>query len=98
MLNFQFTPFPSLTSSRLHFRKVTLEDVPEIIALRGNKEVMKYINRPLITNVDEAKEYIDYQLTELKEQISIHWMILKLLALFDLTTSDVLTTEQKLAV
>ncbi len=75
MLHFQFTPFPTLTSSRLHFRKVTPEDVPEIIALRGNTEVMKYINRPLITNVDEAKEYIDSQLSELKEKTSIHWMI-----------------------
>jgi ribosomal-protein-alanine N-acetyltransferase len=75
MLNFQFTPFPELTSSRLCFRKVSKDDVPEIMALRGNKEVMKYIYSPLITNSDEANKYIDNQIDELNNKKSIHWMI-----------------------
>jgi len=75
MLNFQFYPFPELTSARLSFRKVSKDDVPEIMALRGNKEVMKYIYSPLITNSDEANKYIDNQIDELNNKKSIHWMI-----------------------
>jgi ribosomal-protein-alanine N-acetyltransferase len=75
MLHFQFSPFPELTSARLNFRKITVDDITEIIALRGNKEVMKYIYSPLITNSDEANKYIDNQIDELNNKTAIHWMI-----------------------
>jgi ribosomal-protein-alanine N-acetyltransferase len=75
MFDSHFFPFPELTSARLNFRKVNKDDVPEIIDLRGNIEVMKYINRDLITNSTEAIKYIDIQIDELNNKKSIHWMI-----------------------
>lgn len=75
MLHFQFTPFPELTSSRLLFRKVTLNDIPEIIALRGNPEVMRYIPRPLVTNESEAIAHIQANLEGLENNTALNWII-----------------------
>jgi len=75
MLNFQFTPFPELTSSRLCFRKVSLDDIPEIMALRGNPEVMRYIPRPLVTNEAEAIAHIQANLEGLESNTALNWII-----------------------
>jgi ribosomal-protein-alanine N-acetyltransferase len=75
MLHFQFTPFPELTSSRLLFRKVTLDDIPEIIALRGNHEVMRYIPRPLVTNETEAIAHINTNLEGLENNTALNWIV-----------------------
>lgn len=75
MLNFQFTPFPNLTSSRLYFRKVTLDDIPEIIALRGNPEVMRFIPRPLVTNETEAIAHIQANLDGLENNTALNWIV-----------------------
>ena len=58
MLQLNFSPFPELESKRLRFRKLTNEDAPEILLLRGNPETMKYIPRPLITDIDGALAHI----------------------------------------
>lgn len=75
MLHFQFTPFPELTSSRLLFRKVTLDDIPEIIALRGNPEVMRFIPRPLVTNESEAIAHINANLEGLENNTALNWIV-----------------------
>jgi ribosomal-protein-alanine N-acetyltransferase len=75
MLHFQFTPFPVLTSSRLLFRKVTLDDIPEIIALRGNPEVMCFIPRPLVTNETEAIAHINANLEEIENNTALNWIV-----------------------
>ena len=46
MLTINFSPFPILESERLRFRKLTDNDAPEILELRGNPETMKFIPRP----------------------------------------------------
>jgi ribosomal-protein-alanine N-acetyltransferase len=42
MLHINFNPFPNLETERLYLRRVVVEDVEEILALRSNKELMKY--------------------------------------------------------
>jgi ribosomal-protein-alanine N-acetyltransferase len=58
MLQLNFSPFPLLESERLHFRKLTNEDAPQIIVLRGNPETMKFIPRPLVTDIEGALVHI----------------------------------------
>ncbi len=59
MKPFSFLPFKNLESSRLQLRRITPADVNEIFALRSNKEVMKYVARPLCKNLDDAMALID---------------------------------------
>ena len=58
MKSLNFIPFPTLDSDRLRFRKLTNDDAPEILKLRGNPKTMKFIPRPLIKDIEGALEHI----------------------------------------
>ena len=57
--NYNFKPFPKLVTDRLILRQMNNEDKDEIFALRSNKKVSQYINRPIAKEVDEALQYIE---------------------------------------
>lgn len=50
--------FPVLTSGRLLLRQLVLEDAGEIVKLRSDEQVNKYLDRPETTNYNEAVEFI----------------------------------------
>ncbi len=75
MLQLNFSPFPILESERLCFRKLTITDAPEILLLRGNSETMKYIPRPLITDIDGALAHIKMINDKIDENIDINWAV-----------------------
>ena len=58
MLTINFHPFKNLETKRLLLRRVSNDDVNEILELRGNPETMKYIPRPLANTKDEALAHI----------------------------------------
>ena len=71
MLTLNFTPFPILESERLHFRKLSNDDASEIFELRSNPETMKYIPRPLVTNINEVETLQNKNQFQAKENIEI---------------------------
>ena len=75
MLKLNFTPFPELKSERLTFRKLTLEDAPEVLKLRGDKKIMEFIPRPLATTIDEALDHIKLINSKIEENVDINWAI-----------------------
>jgi ribosomal-protein-alanine N-acetyltransferase len=75
MLQLNFNPFPNLESERLRFRKLNNEDAPEILKLRGNTEIMKYIPRPLATTLQEALDHIKIINDKIDENVDINWAI-----------------------
>lgn len=50
--------FPALGNEQLWLRALQVEDVAEIYALRTDPEVNRYIPRPPMTDVDQAKRFI----------------------------------------
>lgn len=52
------TPLPILETERLLLRDISDEDATEVLALRSNPEVMRFIPRPLLTNLDDALKHI----------------------------------------
>ena len=54
MLTPNFTPFKDIETQRLYLRRLTIDDAPEVLALRGNPENMKYVPRPVLKNEEEA--------------------------------------------
>jgi len=58
MLALQFQPFPLLSTERLLLRRLTQNDGNEIFLLRSDKEVMKYIDRPLAASLEDANQYL----------------------------------------
>lgn len=75
MLQLNFTPFPLLQSERLRFRKLTDADAPEILALRGDPETMRFIPRPLLTDIDGALAHIKLINDKIEENLDINWAV-----------------------
>lgn len=75
MVEINFNPFPILSSARLNFRKITKEDAHEIFLMRSNKDLMKYIPRPIATNIDDALEHIKMITEKIDNNIGINWAI-----------------------
>ncbi|WP_026711473.1 GNAT family protein [Flavobacterium filum] len=75
MLTLSFTPFPILESDRLLLRAVTVDDVNEVMELRGNPETMKFIPRPLATSPEMAMEHIAMITEKIENNTGINWAI-----------------------
>jgi ribosomal-protein-alanine N-acetyltransferase len=75
MLAINFSPFPHLQTERLLLRQVNNDDANEILALRSNEEVMKYIPRPILKNKEEALELISMFDDKIENGIGINWAI-----------------------
>jgi len=75
MLEFNFSPFPNLETNRLNLRRLNLLDSNEILALRSNPEIMKFIPRPLITTKEEAIEFISVMDTNVNNNNVVNWAI-----------------------
>ena len=75
MLTLSFTPFPILESNRLLLRAVNVDDVNEVMELRGNPETMKFIPRPLVTSPEMALEHIAMIIEKIENNTGINWAI-----------------------
>lgn len=75
MLEFNFSPFPNLETNRLNLRRLKSEDVSEILALRSNPEIMKFIPRPLMKTKEEALEFISVMDANVTNNILLNWAI-----------------------
>ena len=75
MLELNFNPFPILASERLQFRKLTATDAPEILALRGDPETMRFIPRPLLTDIEGALAHIKSINDKIEENLDINWAV-----------------------
>jgi ribosomal-protein-alanine N-acetyltransferase len=75
MLVFNFSPFPNLETHRLNLRRLNPLDVTEILALRSNPEIMKFIPRPLMKTKEEALEFITIMDTNIDTNTVINWAI-----------------------
>ncbi|WP_304196340.1 GNAT family N-acetyltransferase [Flavobacterium alvei] len=75
MENLNFTPFPNLETERLLLRRVVNEDVEQIFALRSDKEVMKYIPRPLVKTNEDALAHIAMIDEKIDNNEGVNWAI-----------------------
>jgi ribosomal-protein-alanine N-acetyltransferase len=75
MLDINFTPFPNLETQRLYLRRVVIEDVNEIFALRSDRELMKYIPRPLAKTNEDALAHIAMIDEKINSNEGINWAI-----------------------
>lgn len=75
MLQLNFTPFPTLQTSRLTLRKISNQDTAAVFELRSNRDVMQYIDRPLAASVDDAFRVIQSIDLALRDNTGITWAI-----------------------
>ena len=75
MLTINFHPFQNLETERLMLRRLDADDVNEVLALRGNPEIMKYIPRPLAKSNEDALEHIAMIEEKIVNNTGINWGI-----------------------
>jgi ribosomal-protein-alanine N-acetyltransferase len=68
-------PFPLLTTERLILRRLDMDDAETLFQLRTNKEVNKYLDRPLPASVEEVKAYIKMIDGLLADSKGVYWVI-----------------------
>lgn len=75
-MKFKFIPFPRLATERLTLRQTTKNDCEEILFLRSDKEVNKYIKRPTPENVKDAAEFVNIITKGIQNGENIYWSII----------------------
>lgn len=58
MNHLNFAPFPFITTDRLVLRNLCLEDENEILFLRSDERILKYLDIPISKTVDDARNFI----------------------------------------
>lgn len=75
MLTINFHPFKNLETNRLLLRRLSVDDVKEVKAMRGNPVTMKFIPRPLVTTDEEALQHIKVIDDNIEAKKGINWAI-----------------------
>lgn len=75
MNQINFLPFPELKTERCTLRQLINEDEKEIFALRSDKKVNKYLDRPPAKTLDDARQFIQRINSSIAENIVIYWAI-----------------------
>lgn len=75
MLETNFSPFPELLTARLLLRKVQRTDAAEVLILRSNPIVLKYIGKEPMQSLEEATAFIDRINTDIERGDGITWAI-----------------------
>ena len=71
MPELNFNGISVLKTDRLILRKISMDDAEDVFLLRTNEEAMKYINKPKLLSIDDAKEIIK----KMNEPERIQWGI-----------------------
>jgi [ribosomal protein S5]-alanine N-acetyltransferase len=75
MLTINFHPFQNIETERLLLRRLNENDADEVLALRGNPEIMKFIPRPLAKSKEDALEHIAMIEDKIVNNTGINWGI-----------------------
>ena len=59
MNSFQFSPFPVLVTQDLLLRQLATTDAPEILALRSNEQVNRFLDRNKAHSLGDSLTFID---------------------------------------
>jgi [ribosomal protein S5]-alanine N-acetyltransferase len=71
ILNFQ--PFPNLETENFILKEMSYTDVEAVLDMRSNKTVMRFLPRPIMQNIDEAKIFIDAAINSAAQNEHLTW-------------------------
>lgn len=75
MLDPNFTPFPELKTRRLLLRRITMDDAEDLLFLRSDEAVMKYINKEPTTSIEDVKGFIQRINGDIDSNYVIMWAL-----------------------
>ena len=75
MTNINFTPFPVLTTASLTLRQPSTDDQRDVLALRSDPEINKYLGRQPSKTIEDAINFIKKVNENIDKNNSIYWVI-----------------------
>jgi [ribosomal protein S5]-alanine N-acetyltransferase len=75
MLQLNFEPFPTLETERLLLRKVSHADAEDLFLMRRDLNVMRYIDRPIPTSIDDIHELLGRIMSGYEKNEAIAWAV-----------------------
>jgi len=75
MSNFNFIPFPILTTHRLILRRLEMTDDAEIYSLRSDDRVNEFLDRPKTISIEQARAFIAKIDDGIVRGQSLYWVI-----------------------
>lgn len=75
MLTLDFTEFPTLETKRLVLRKLSIDDLNEILFLRSDENILRFIGKEPAKDLNEAEDFLNRINKGIKENESILWGI-----------------------
>jgi len=75
MLQFNFSPFPTLHSNRLSFRQINNDDIAEIFFLRSDERAMEFLDSAPAKDFKDALGYIKRANASVEKNEGITWGI-----------------------
>lgn len=75
MLHLYFTEFPVLQTERLILREIKKEDAPQLLILRSDPEVLRYVDKEPMRTLAEAEELIERIRDSFVKTDGISWAI-----------------------
>ncbi len=72
-----FEAFPKSESQRLFYREITLSDSRDILLIRSNDEVMKFMDRYKMESLKDADDFIKSVVESYKNKRGISWGIIE---------------------
>jgi ribosomal-protein-alanine N-acetyltransferase len=72
---FSFQPFPTLSSKRLILRELADADAGALYALRSDKQVNKYLDRPPTQKIDDALAFIFKITNSIQQNKCVYWAL-----------------------
>lgn len=74
-MNIAFSPFPELKTERLLLRRLIMDDRYELMWLRSDDRVNRYLERGKSMNINEATDFVAKIDKNLEEDKSGYWVI-----------------------
>ena len=75
MLEPVFSPFPELQTERLLLRQLVKADAPEVLFMRSDEQVMKYIGKERAKTLEDAEKWVQVIQDALDTNEGITWAI-----------------------
>lgn len=66
---------PILTTERLTLRQLSSDDTQDILALRSDPEINKYLDRPISKTAEDAIGFINKVNDNIQKNVSLYWAI-----------------------
>lgn len=75
MNRFSFDPFPELNTANLLLRQLTEDDAESIFNIRSDRQIAKYLDRPLCQSKEEALQFINKINNGIRNGEVIYWSV-----------------------